>query len=243
MSKPEVINAEELGHALGLIVHDLRNPAATITANVDFLQEVGLSDTDSNEALDDLKLAVRELRRGLDMVAWISRWMTGQVALEAASGDAGVFLQRLEREDTPVPVEVQIDSSGQLYAHGAQVAVEVASLLLHNTAANVLDPVAKIRVFESDARVVIEVEDGGRGCCRRASGPCLQLGWPEIIEGSLGRPLQPFRRVVRGGRRPRRRRRHNRSGRRKRRGGLQDSSSSGPSDATPDVLEGSPKGV
>ena len=34
MAKPNVINADEIGHAVGLLVHDLRNPAATITANV-----------------------------------------------------------------------------------------------------------------------------------------------------------------------------------------------------------------
>ena len=58
MAKPDAINADEMGHALGLLVHDLRNPAATITANADFLQEVGMDDTDSVEALQDVKLAV-----------------------------------------------------------------------------------------------------------------------------------------------------------------------------------------
>ena len=161
MSKPETIDADEMGHALGLLVHDLRNPAATITANVDFLQEVGLDDTDSVEALQDVKLAVRELRRGLDMLAWISRWLTGQVPLEGANGDAGVFLQRLEREDTPVPVKVEIATGDQLYAQGAHVAQEVVELLLHNTLANVADPTAVIRVFQRGDRVVIELEDAG----------------------------------------------------------------------------------
>ncbi len=161
MAKPSAIDADELGHALGLLVHDLRNPAATITANVDFLQEVGLDDTDCEDALEDVKLAVGELRRGLDMMAWISRWLTGQVALEAANGDAGVFLERLERAETPVPVTMEIDASGQLYARGAQVAVEVVDLLLHNTRANVSDPRAVVRVYQDGGRVAIEVEDAG----------------------------------------------------------------------------------
>ena len=161
MAKPDSINADDLGQALGLLVHDLRNPAATISANVDFLQEVGLDDTDSREALQDVKLAVGELRRGLDMVAWISRWLTGQVPLEAANGDVGVFLERLERADTPVPVTVEISSDDQLYAQGAQVAVEVVDLLLHNTRANVAEPAATVRVFQSGDRVAIEVQDEG----------------------------------------------------------------------------------
>ncbi|MEM8608881.1 MAG: hypothetical protein AAGF92_17385 [Myxococcota bacterium] len=183
MGKPEVINADELGLALGLIVHDLRNPAATITANVDFLQEVGLTDDESMEALDDVKLAVRELRRGLDLVAWISRWMSGQVPLEAASGDAGVFLQRLERVDTPVSVEVTVDAAGQLYAQGAQVAVEVATLLLHNTAANVLDGTARIRVYEADNRVVIEYEDGGQAVAEELRAGAFRLEGQRDLKG------------------------------------------------------------
>lgn len=161
MAKPDAIDAVEIGHTLGLLVHDLRNPAATISANVDFLQEVGLDDTDSIEALQDVKLAVGELRRGLDMVAWISRWLTGQIPLEAANGDVGVFMERLEREETPVPVTIEIAKSGQLYARGAQVAVEVVELLLHNTRANVAEPRATIRVYQDGDRVAIEVEDAG----------------------------------------------------------------------------------
>ncbi|MDH3728396.1 MAG: hypothetical protein OER77_12775, partial [Myxococcales bacterium] len=161
MAKPDVINADEMGHALGLLVHDLRNPAATISANADFLQEVGLSETDSIEALQDVKLAVGELRRGLDLLAWISRWLTGQIPLEAADGDVGVFIRRLEREETPAPVKVEIDESGQLYAQGAQVAVEVVDLLLHNTCANAPDTTATVRVYEEIRWVVIEVRDSG----------------------------------------------------------------------------------
>ncbi|MGB5314184.1 MAG: hypothetical protein WBN38_19085, partial [Polyangiales bacterium] len=121
MTKPDAINADQMGDVLGLLVHDLRNPAATITANVDFLQEVELADTDSVEALEDVKLAVGELRRGLDMLAWISRWLTGHVPLEAANGDAGMFVERLERANTAVPVTIEIARDDQLYAQGAQV--------------------------------------------------------------------------------------------------------------------------
>jgi signal transduction histidine kinase len=161
VGKPDAINAGQMGDVLGLLVHDFRNPAATITANADFLQEVGLVDTDSVEALQDVKLAVGELRRGLDMLAWISHWFTGRVPLEAANGDAGVFLERLERADTPVPVTVEIAEGDQLYAQGAQVAVEVVELLLHNTRAHVADPHATVRLYQQSGRVVIEVQDAG----------------------------------------------------------------------------------
>ena len=185
MSKPDAIDADEMGEALGLLVHDLRNPAATITANVDFLQEVGLDDTDSVEALQDVKLAVRELRRGLDMLAWISRWLTGQVPLEAANGDAGVFVKRLERADTPVPVDVEIAADDQLYARGAQVAVEVVELLLHNTRANVADPRATVRVYQQADQVVIEVEDAGEAIAPELRAEAFTLAGQKALKGRL----------------------------------------------------------
>jgi K+-sensing histidine kinase KdpD len=185
VAKPKAIDASELGQALGLLVHDLRNPAATITANVDFLQEVGLDDTDCEDALQDVKLAVGELRRGLDMMAWISRWLTGQVALEAANGDAGVFLERLERAETPVPVRMEIDASGQLYAQGAQVAVEVVDLLLHNTRSNASDARAVVRVYQDGTRVAIEVEDGGQALAPELRDTAFTLEGQRALKGRL----------------------------------------------------------
>ena len=185
MTKPDVINADEMGSVLGLLVHDLRNPAATITANADFLQEVGLVDTDSVEALEDVKLAVGELRRGLDMLAWISRWFTGQVPLEAANGDAGVFLERLERADTPVPVTIEIAKGDHLYAQGAQVAVEVVDLLLHNTRANVADPSATIRVYQQSGHVVIEVQDAGEAIAPQLRKIAFTLEGQSALKGRL----------------------------------------------------------
>ena len=174
-----------MGHALGLLVHDLRNPAATISANADFLQEVGLSETDSIEALQDVKLAVGELRRGLDLLAWISRWLTGQIPLEAADGDVGVFIRRLEREETPAPVKVEIDESGQLYAQGAQVAVEVVDLLLHNTCANAPDTTATVRVYEEIRWVVIEVRDSGEAIAPELRANAFTLEGQKHLKGRL----------------------------------------------------------
>lgn len=185
MAKPDAIDADEMGHVLGLLVHDLRNPAATITANVDFLEEVGVADTESVEALDDVKLAVGELRRGLDMLAWISRWLTGQVPLEAANGDAGVFLERLERADTPVPVTIDIARDDQLYARGAQVAVEVVDLLLHNTRAHVAEPHATLRVYRDTDQVAIEVRDAGEAIAPELRDTAFTLEGQKALKGRL----------------------------------------------------------
>jgi len=181
--KPDAFSSDDMGQALGLLVHDLRNPAATISANVDFLQEVGLADEESGEALDDVRLAVGELRRGLDMLAWISRWMSGQIPLEAVNGDAGVFLERLERARTPVPVVVEIARDDELYAQGAQVAVEVVDLLLHNTRANVSDPRATVRVYRDADRVAIEVEDAGEAIAPELRKGAFTLQGQKALKG------------------------------------------------------------
>jgi K+-sensing histidine kinase KdpD len=185
VGKPDAINAGQMGDVLGLLVHDFRNPAATITANADFLQEVGFVDTDSVEALQDVKLAVGELRRGLDMLAWISHWFTGRVPLEAANGDAGVFLERLERADTPVPVTVEIAEGDQLYAQGAQVAVEVVELLLHNTRAHVADPHATVRLYQQSGRVVIEVQDAGEAIAPELRQLAFTLEGQNALKGRV----------------------------------------------------------
>ena len=180
-----MIDADEMGHLLGLLVHDLRNPAATISANVDFLQEVGLADDDSVEALQDVRLGVGELRRGLDMLAWISRWLNGEVPWEAANGDVGVFLERLEREDTPVPVTVEVAKDDQLYAHGAQVAVEVVDVLLFNTLANVTDARAAVRVYQQGSRVAIEVQDAGEAIAPELRKAAFTLEGQKALKGRL----------------------------------------------------------
>lgn len=184
MAKPDAINADELGQVLGLFVHDLRNPAATISANVDFLQEVGLSDVESHEALQDVKLAMGELRRGLDVLAWISRWLTGQIPIEAANGDVGVFLERLERAETTVPVVVEIEPGEEgLTAQGAHAAVEVVDLLLHNIRANVADPRATIRAYQRGDRVVVEVEDAGEAIAPELREQAFTLEGQRLLKG------------------------------------------------------------
>ena len=183
MAKIETIKADEMGILMGLLVHDLRNPAATISANVDFLQEVGLSDPDSTEALQDVKLAVGELRRGLDLLAWISRWMSGQAPVEAVKGDAGVFVKRLERAETPVPVTVEVNEQQELTARGAQVAVEIIHILLYNTRANIPGGSAHIRVFNSEDRVVIELRDEGEALAPELRESAFTLPGQKALKG------------------------------------------------------------
>ena len=183
MSKVDVLKPEEMGSLLGLVVHDLRNPSATISANVDFLQEVGLSDEESGEALEDVKLAVGELRRGLDLIAWISRWLSGQLPLEGASGDVGIFVKRIEREETPVPVTVDVQAGEALHARGAQVAVEVLNILLHNTRANVPGGAAQVSVAKRGDWVLVEFRDAGEPLGKDLRESAFTMGGQAALKG------------------------------------------------------------
>ena len=79
--------SEAIGNLLALLVHDLRNPAATLTANVDFLKEVASDDQDVVEAIDDMRMALRDLRDGLTRMGWVADGFIGRADGSARDGD------------------------------------------------------------------------------------------------------------------------------------------------------------
>lgn len=144
-----------------MIVHDLRNPAATISANVDFLKEVGPLDSESDEALEDIRIGVGELRRGLDLIAWVGRWLLGQSPVESGNGDVGIFISRLQNMPTAVPVRVTLRDKDQLYAKGAQAVAEIVQVLLHNVKVYGGNEPAEITAYRDGEEVVVEIQDKG----------------------------------------------------------------------------------
>jgi sensor histidine kinase regulating citrate/malate metabolism len=82
-------------------------------------------------------------------------------------------------------VKVDIATPGQLYARGAQVAVEVVDLLLHNTRANVAEPEALVRVYQDGARVVIEVQDAGEAIAPELREGAFTLAGQKDLKGRL----------------------------------------------------------
>ncbi|NNK06236.1 MAG: ATP-binding protein, partial [Myxococcales bacterium] len=71
----------------------------------------------------------------------------------------------------------------QLYAHGAQVAVEVVELLLHNTRANLPDGRATVRVYQRGNRVVIEVQDAGEAIAPELRTAAFTLEGQQALKG------------------------------------------------------------
>jgi len=85
----------QLADMMALIVHDLRNPLATISANLSFAREVQeFTDQDVIESLDDVELALGELAKGLEQLGWVGRWLGGGVALTPTPGDIRAVLTK-----------------------------------------------------------------------------------------------------------------------------------------------------
>lgn len=140
-------------HLLALFVHDLRNPTATLTANVEYLRETESLDADYREALDDVQLALAALKNGLTRMAWIARWMGDEPAVNPIDGNAGksvlmIYPEALVEADLPP-------------ARGGASIGEVLRVFLENSSRHARDGSADVSVFGRDGGVVVRIDDTG----------------------------------------------------------------------------------
>lgn len=158
---------QALGDVFALVIHDLRNPTATISANIAFVREVlgstpeEMSSVDVHEALDDAAIALRDLMRGLEQFSAIARWIAGEDVVAKTPGDAGAevrgFVNRLvgasvthEISDEPMPI----------VGAGGAVA-RILDMLVANSQQHAPSKPIKITAAPIGSNVVIEVHDGG----------------------------------------------------------------------------------
>jgi signal transduction histidine kinase len=115
MNKP---TPENLGKLLSLIVHDLRNPTAALSANTSFIADVlgsGPSDeiapedlNEVREATGDSATALADLTRGLDQVGYIARWLSNVPIVKTAASDLIAQLRLMASQPRSIPVEVDL---------------------------------------------------------------------------------------------------------------------------------------
>lgn len=156
------------GRMLALLVHDLRNPTATLTANVEYLRETGDSaaaSDDFREALEDVHLALGSLKSGLDRMAWIARWLTGDAAMAPADGDVGTAV-RVLCPDAMVEPELAP-------ARGGGGIAKVLQIFVENTRRHARGESPDISVFAEDDGVVVRIDDSGAAIA------------PELREGAF----------------------------------------------------------
>ena len=129
---PEDTDDEAIGALIGLVVHDLRNPTSTIGANLAYLREVGPGDDeDAREALSDSEVAVGDLMRGLEQLAWIGRWFRGEPALQISEGDVAAALKTAA--DKHSSLNVELDAPPGLRARGGGSLALVVKVNLYLT--------------------------------------------------------------------------------------------------------------
>jgi len=156
------LRREDVGRLLGLLVHDLRNPAATFGANIEFLTEVGVddADTDAREALEDLGLALDEMKRGLELVSFVGRWLLGEPALLGGDGDLVRALPPLAAELSDFEVVYELPE-GPLRVAGAAAVVECIRIFLSNAKHHARRGGAVLRAELRGDDVVVECVDKG----------------------------------------------------------------------------------
>lgn len=161
MSDDEIEGAE-YGDLLGLVVHDLRNPVATISANLSFVRDVmSFDDPDVVEALDDVEIALSDLTRGLEQLGWVGRWMRGKAALEPSPGDArSAVSAALHRVGNAPPVDAP--PGPLVVAEGGTPLVRLIEILVRNAIGNAPEDSIQIALIDGADEVILEIRDGGR---------------------------------------------------------------------------------
>ena len=161
---PEIKPAE-LESLVGMIVHDLRNPAATMGANISFVREViedpDFDRTEIGEALADAQQALHDLTRGLDQLAWIGRWANGAPAANVAIEPLRDTFARVQArvrygslELTPPPDELEV--------RGGEALERLLELLVANGHQHAPRRTVRLSANRQGEHVHIDVEDEGK---------------------------------------------------------------------------------
>lgn len=160
MGSDDRTNDEALGALIALVVHDLRNPTSTVGANLAFLREVGPGeDQDAREALEDCEIAVADLMRGLEQLAWIGQWLRGEPALKVSDGDVASALRAAA--DKHASLDVRVDAPAGVRARGGATLARLLEVLLSNSAQHARGSTIHLTAEATDRGVVVELRDGG----------------------------------------------------------------------------------
>ncbi|HEX6241370.1 MAG TPA: hypothetical protein VFZ61_10770, partial [Polyangiales bacterium] len=161
---PEISPAT-LESLFGLIVHDLRNPAATLGANIGFVREVmddpSVPPQELNEALSDAQQALTDLMRGLDQLAWIGRWANDRVAASPAVLDLRAVFESARRRLKYGSVEFT-PPDGELKVRGGESLERLIELLVVNGFQHAPQKTVRVRALREGSGVCVEIEDEGR---------------------------------------------------------------------------------
>ena len=170
--KPAVLES-----LVGMIVHDLRNPAATLGANLSFVREVLEDDSvprdEIQEALGDAQQALHDLLRGLDQVAWIGRWANDKAA---ASSAAEPLRKTFEALAARVKYgQIVIEPAPDIRVRGGEALERLLDLLVANGHQHAPRTEVRVRAQREGDKAVIEVIDRGKPLAPELSASAFSL--------------------------------------------------------------------
>lgn len=178
--------SDDIGQVLGLVVHDLRNPTATLGANLSFLEEVDVAslDPDAAEAVEDMKTAVGELRQGLDQVAWISRWLAGEQAVSPVDGDVATTIARAGEQIEGLEVQVEPPGDTPLRARGGGSTLSsLLQVLLLNVRQHAGKGGASLRARREGDGIVVELQDTGSAIAQELAPEAFGVAGQHKLKG------------------------------------------------------------
>lgn len=159
------IKPADLESLVGMIVHDLRNPAATMGANMSFVREViddpELDREEIGEALGDAQQALYDLTRGLDQLAFIGRWINGTAPTNVAVEPLCDTLERMKARVKYGALEVALPPR-DVMVRGGEALERLLELLVANGHQHAPREVVRVRAHVQGGEVHVEVEDRGK---------------------------------------------------------------------------------
>ena len=168
----------DVGKMLAMLVHDLRNPAATLTANVDFLAEIEIADPDGKDALEDLRTALQDIKAGLTRVSWIADGFLGRGDAMSRDGDvAEAVTQRFPF--------AQVEGDNHI-AKGGATCAEVVSIFVESAERHDRRRAPELFVIDDGDGVIVRVDAHGAPMSDEFKELAFTLEGQDLIKGKAG---------------------------------------------------------
>ncbi len=161
------VDFQSASAVLLLLAHDMRNPTATVRANLDFVEKAMPSFsnnralTEINEALADSSGAVDEIARALDNLQTIARWIAGEPPASSAAGDAAPVLQGLRTRSRSCPISVEVHDPA-LRVNALAQFTRVLDIWIENAEQHAPGKPIYIQTLANKTHITIEMHDKGR---------------------------------------------------------------------------------